>query len=519
MYARVQVDIDLQYTPPQKVLIERNGHSFEVGVTYESLPEFCTHCMSIGHFVGNCRSIRRSQEEAAKASSFKDPKIRPAPKEVKYVFKVTPAVTNTQQAVTNESPFEFPVNANDETNINVSINEAMGSVLLSTQQQTFIPKTASKPIELEQTPLPSPHINAASINEGNGILPAPSHSGSTFISSSHSTASKSVESFVPCTYSSHKYSKNKGTSLTTGSSSSKTKSITISSSSPNQSTNRCSFSGTSSSKKYLSNQYAALTNHWEDDGDGQYYAHEDDEDDDDEDHSQSIDDDNHYFAASHTMGRNWEALIDEPPFQSWEERADAAFAAATADHEESSHLHEDESPSALIQDFPPLPTQPNASHSPTISPILVPYSPVALPSQKSRFTQNSHSSSHGGSEFVHSPIQTRAQRQKKTTALSLNKQQKMKKTTLREAKAIARRSTSNSHVHPLDPDAFQWQLYEKDKKKREAETAASEKPPEVAQSNSCSSSQPLYQWQVHLQEKKKRDDNAAMDQSVNAAES
>ncbi|KAM7470889.1 hypothetical protein LguiA_009072 [Lonicera macranthoides] len=59
-------------------------------------------------------------------------------------------------------------------------------------------------------------------------------------------------------------------------------------------------------------------------------------------------------------------------------------------------------------------------------------------------------------------------------------------------------------------------LYEKDKKKREAEAeaAASEKPPEAAQSNSFSSSQPLYQWQVHLQEKKKRDDNAAMDQSA-----
>ncbi|KAM7486919.1 hypothetical protein LguiA_002928 [Lonicera macranthoides] len=191
------------------------------------------------------------------------------------------------------------------------------------------------------------------------------------------------------------------------------------------------------------------------------------------------------------MGRNWEALIDEPPFQSWEERADAAFAAAMANQEEGSHLQEDE----------------------------IPYSPVALPSQKSRFTQNSHSSSHGGSEFVHSPIQTRARRQKKATALSLNKQQKMKKATLREAKAIARRSTSNSHVQPLDPDAFQWQRYEKDKKKREAEAAASEKPPEADQSNSFSSSQPLYQWQVHLQEKKKREENVAVDQSVNAAES
>ncbi|KAM7477554.1 hypothetical protein LguiA_025767 [Lonicera macranthoides] len=85
----------------------------------------------------------------------------------------------------------------------------------------------------------------------------------------------------------------------------------------------------------------------------------------------------------------------------------------------------------------------------------------------------------------------------------------MKKVALREAKVIARRSTSNSHFQPLDPDDFQWHQYEKDQDKREAEAAASEKTPEAAQSSSFSSSQ----WQVHLQDKKKREENAAMNQS------
>ncbi|KAM7498735.1 hypothetical protein LguiA_023149 [Lonicera macranthoides] len=40
----------------------------------------------------------------------------------------------------------------------------------------------------------------------------------------------------------------------------------------------------------------------------------------------------------------------------------------------------------------------------------------------------------------------------------------------------------------------------------------------MCQSNSFSSSQPLYQWQVHLQDKKKREEITVVDQSVNAAE-
>ncbi|KAM7477555.1 hypothetical protein LguiA_025768 [Lonicera macranthoides] len=78
------------------------------------------------------------------------------------------------------------------------------------------------------------------------------------------------------------------------------------------------------------------------------------------------------------------------PFQSWEERADAAFAAlfaaATVD-QVGIHLHKDDSSSVLKQDFPPLPSQPNASLSPSTSPISVPYSPVAFLSKKQIHTE------------------------------------------------------------------------------------------------------------------------------------
>ena len=197
----------------------------------------------------------------------------------------------------------FPVNANDETNINVPINnEAFCSVIPSTQQQTDISKTATKAADIEQCFHSPPHINAATINEGNEILPVSSHSGSTFNSSSKSTTSKSVESIVPCTYSLHKHSKNSGTtcSIYRDSSSSDPKSVTVSSSSPFQATNRCTSYATIFSKRYLSNQFAALSDHWDDDGDGENCVYEEDED----DFSQSVehDADNHYTTTRHTVG-------------------------------------------------------------------------------------------------------------------------------------------------------------------------------------------------------------------------
>lgn len=115
MYASVQVDIDLRFTLLQKVLIERNGHSFEVGVAYESLPEFCTHCMSIGHFVGNCRSLKRTQEEATKVNPSKETKAITTSKIAQeYAPKVIPAVSDAQQASSTEILFASPVNANDK---------------------------------------------------------------------------------------------------------------------------------------------------------------------------------------------------------------------------------------------------------------------------------------------------------------------------------------------------------------------------------------------------------------------
>ena len=71
-YARVQVDVDLQFSLPPKVLIEREDLNFELHISYESLPAFCTHCCTIGHFVGDCRNLKKMQEDAAKNGNGKD---------------------------------------------------------------------------------------------------------------------------------------------------------------------------------------------------------------------------------------------------------------------------------------------------------------------------------------------------------------------------------------------------------------------------------------------------------------
>ncbi|KAM7506453.1 hypothetical protein LguiA_016906 [Lonicera macranthoides] len=53
---------------PSRALVERDGYSFEVNVSYEQLPDFCTHCSSVGHFVGDCRALKKMQEESNRNS-------------------------------------------------------------------------------------------------------------------------------------------------------------------------------------------------------------------------------------------------------------------------------------------------------------------------------------------------------------------------------------------------------------------------------------------------------------------
>jgi len=56
-YAQILVDLDLSKTVFYKLMVERECFAFPVVIEYEGLPNFCTHCHSIGHNINSCRRL------------------------------------------------------------------------------------------------------------------------------------------------------------------------------------------------------------------------------------------------------------------------------------------------------------------------------------------------------------------------------------------------------------------------------------------------------------------------------
>jgi hypothetical protein len=56
-FARVLVDMDVTQMLRYKVLVERKDYAFFVELDYENIPDFCNHCMKIGHLVDNCKNL------------------------------------------------------------------------------------------------------------------------------------------------------------------------------------------------------------------------------------------------------------------------------------------------------------------------------------------------------------------------------------------------------------------------------------------------------------------------------
>ena len=57
-YARILVDMDLSKHIFNELMIEREGYSFAIKITYERLPSFCTHYRNIGHHTTSCRWLQ-----------------------------------------------------------------------------------------------------------------------------------------------------------------------------------------------------------------------------------------------------------------------------------------------------------------------------------------------------------------------------------------------------------------------------------------------------------------------------
>lgn len=120
-YARIQVKIDLLQTLPPRLLVEREGYSFKVPVSYESLPKFCNHCHIIGHLVGECRALQKIQEEMRIDKSQLD-------KKSKLVENVsaTPHVSSSA----NDTSYAVQVNEDTTVAINNAIQQVFGPLHL-----------------------------------------------------------------------------------------------------------------------------------------------------------------------------------------------------------------------------------------------------------------------------------------------------------------------------------------------------------------------------------------------------
>jgi len=62
-YARILVDLDLSKKIFYEVMVEREGFAFPVSIEYEGLPDFCTHCHSIGYNINSCRRLHPLRAE------------------------------------------------------------------------------------------------------------------------------------------------------------------------------------------------------------------------------------------------------------------------------------------------------------------------------------------------------------------------------------------------------------------------------------------------------------------------
>jgi hypothetical protein len=58
-FSRVLVDMDVSQVPRYKVLVERKDFVFFVEFEYENMPDFCSYCKKIGHYVDICKNVNK----------------------------------------------------------------------------------------------------------------------------------------------------------------------------------------------------------------------------------------------------------------------------------------------------------------------------------------------------------------------------------------------------------------------------------------------------------------------------
>ena len=287
LYARVQIAVDLQFALPPKVLIEREDMNFELHVTYENLPAFCTHCGTIGHFVGTCRLLKKVQNETEKASSALENKP-------KFTAKTTQQFVPKNKTTSTTA---HPLGHNVVSKATVPNNSAASPVTAAAILPTACLPTAAVHVSLPyKNPLPAATNNAA-VNQQNTAINPPNN-GSQVVVVDSSPASNSVSSaknnvfsanstpsFVPNSVESHSLTDSNAEKSVTlqQSKSTNCSSSTFYHSSPTQSLHRSLSSGSQQvpynyTKSRHYNKYSPLSEHlFDDDDDGESWEHSSEE--------------------------------------------------------------------------------------------------------------------------------------------------------------------------------------------------------------------------------------------------
>jgi hypothetical protein len=119
-FARVLVDLDLSDQLRDGVMVQRKGYAFYVDFEYENLPDFCTYCKSVGHYVDICR--RRKTNESEKVVQPKANVDRRVAQNKVYVEKPK------ETAVRQLEPSPKPVNSGrnqEDVNLENEINDEL----------------------------------------------------------------------------------------------------------------------------------------------------------------------------------------------------------------------------------------------------------------------------------------------------------------------------------------------------------------------------------------------------------
>jgi hypothetical protein len=110
--------MDISQAPLYQVLVERKGYAFFVDLEYENLPEFCTHCNIIGHYVEICKKLQgKANQEENQAREDKARKNQKGQSSKQYVKtrdgrihndKSTPETTSQHDLALQSTPAHLP---------------------------------------------------------------------------------------------------------------------------------------------------------------------------------------------------------------------------------------------------------------------------------------------------------------------------------------------------------------------------------------------------------------------------